>query len=221
MRAGEDSFLVSEQGGGDTWKIGRPIEEAWSGRGWATPFSCFRFAIPQICGFDGRAIYLDADMLVLGDIQELWRMDIGDYGMRCISTSRTDVALIDCGWFKDKKWWPKVNVMKEHGAGVGIYVNLLGANNGIRDDLPPEWNDCDAKIYAKEPDSVKLIHYTHVLKGQPYRPYPTVTYPQKFPFCDTHEGAGRLWWAYYREALEKEVGPNRAEQLISQQAKER
>src|SRR3954451_5303347 len=33
-----------------------------------TGFSFYRFLIPSLCGFKGRAIYLDADMLVLSDI---------------------------------------------------------------------------------------------------------------------------------------------------------
>ena len=44
-------------------------------RNWArTGFSFARFAIPALCGHAGRAIYLDADMLVFGDVAELWHM---------------------------------------------------------------------------------------------------------------------------------------------------
>src|SRR5665648_266559 len=37
-----------------------------------TGFTFTRFAIPELCGYKGRAIYLDADMLVFRDINELW-----------------------------------------------------------------------------------------------------------------------------------------------------
>jgi hypothetical protein len=43
---------------------------------WATPFSGFRWAVPAACGFEGRAIYLDSDMLVLADLAELWTTPI-------------------------------------------------------------------------------------------------------------------------------------------------
>jgi len=36
-----------------------------------TNFGFVRFHVPEIFGFEGRAIYLDADQLVLGDIAEL------------------------------------------------------------------------------------------------------------------------------------------------------
>jgi hypothetical protein len=38
-----------------------------------TPFTFQRFAIPALCGYQGRAIYLDSDMLVFRDIHELWQ----------------------------------------------------------------------------------------------------------------------------------------------------
>ena len=44
---------------------------------WATPFSGFRWsAFRKHCGFKGRAIYLDIDMIVLADIAELWHHPI-------------------------------------------------------------------------------------------------------------------------------------------------
>ena len=39
-----------------------------------TPFSFQRFYIPALQGQRGRAIYLDSDMQVFRDIQELWNM---------------------------------------------------------------------------------------------------------------------------------------------------
>lgn len=44
----------------------------WRTERWATPFTGFRWAIPELCGFKGRAIYLDADVFVLCDLAELW-----------------------------------------------------------------------------------------------------------------------------------------------------
>jgi hypothetical protein len=42
-----------------------------------TGFSFARFAIPELMGYRGRALYLDADMLVLKDIAALWEMPFG------------------------------------------------------------------------------------------------------------------------------------------------
>ncbi|MBI3300249.1 MAG: glycosyl transferase [Elusimicrobia bacterium] len=40
-----------------------------------TGFSFSRFCIPALAGYRGRAIYMDADMLVMKDIRELWELD--------------------------------------------------------------------------------------------------------------------------------------------------
>ena len=40
--------------------------------GQRTGFSFSRFCIPKLAGYRGKAIYMDADMLVFRDIRELW-----------------------------------------------------------------------------------------------------------------------------------------------------
>jgi hypothetical protein len=63
----------------------RPLElHALSGGDWSgtgplqqyTGFSLLRWTIPERCGFEGRAIYLDADQLCLANLGELW--DVAD-----------------------------------------------------------------------------------------------------------------------------------------------
>ncbi|MEZ4752545.1 MAG: glycosyltransferase [Bdellovibrionota bacterium] len=39
-----------------------------------TGFSFSRFCIPRLCNYEGRAIYMDADMLVFKDIRSLWEI---------------------------------------------------------------------------------------------------------------------------------------------------
>ena len=40
-----------------------------------TPFTYSRFLVPYLCGYQGLGLFLDADMLALGDITEVF--DIG------------------------------------------------------------------------------------------------------------------------------------------------
>ena len=42
--------------------------------GQRTGFSYSRFCIPKLAGYSGRAVYMDADMQVFKDIQELWKL---------------------------------------------------------------------------------------------------------------------------------------------------
>lgn len=55
------------------WYADPERRQGWRSDDWTTPFSGFRWSIPALCGFQGRAIYMDADMLVLCDIAELWQ----------------------------------------------------------------------------------------------------------------------------------------------------
>src|SRR3546814_12816555 len=55
------------------WYSDSGIPAGWHTERWATPFSGFRWAVPAYCGYEGRAIYMDTDTLVLDDIAALWR----------------------------------------------------------------------------------------------------------------------------------------------------
>ncbi|MFK8020851.1 MAG: glycosyltransferase [Pseudomonadales bacterium] len=50
-------------------KLPEPVDKRQTQR---TGFSFSRFAIPQLSNFTGKAIYMDADMLVFQDIGQLW-----------------------------------------------------------------------------------------------------------------------------------------------------
>src|SRR5210317_1933596 len=50
----------------------------WNSKTWATPFSGFRWGIPAYCNFEGQAIYMDSDMIIQGDLAELWNEEWND-----------------------------------------------------------------------------------------------------------------------------------------------
>lgn len=177
MRAQDPGWEISRSGDPGTWKINVEPGSAWKKPGaWGTPFSCFRFAVPELCGFEGRAVYMDADMLVRGDVRELLEMPLAE-GYRSISTARTDVSLIDCSYFKDELWWPRIDTMRKSGAITYHYCQLLIAKGAVSPTLDRRWNVCDRVDITPDPGvgDAKLLHYTTV-PTQPYRPYPTVNY---------------------------------------------
>jgi hypothetical protein len=123
-------------------------------------------------GFMGKAVYLDADMLVLGDIAELQAWPTPS-GYTCCHPARTDTSVIDCSWFRDKQWWPSIEQMKPSGWRVFEYMQLLNAKGGVSTTLSWDWNCCDSSDNRKA--STKLLHFTAV-PWQPYKPYETVNY---------------------------------------------
>ena len=187
MRSGDPGWEISENGQGGTWAAGGAIAGGWvKGRGmtWGTPFSCFRFAVPELMNFEGTAIYLDADMLLLDDIAKLADLTPSSrHGYKCVSAARTDVSVIDCGWFKDKDWWPSLAMMKSTRCRVFEYMRMLQHYNALDTTLSPQWNDIDGKLYRDHPEDVKLIHYSHV------------DYPKEWPHVKTCVPAAERWFA--------------------------
>jgi hypothetical protein len=123
-------------------------------------------------GFEGRAVYLDVDMLVLGDVAELLTLPTS-VGYTSVNHRRTDVSVIDCAWFKDKAWWPKIADVQTKPWRVFEYCQVLNAHGAISPTLPRDWNVLDT--HDPVTPTSKLLHFTSV-PWQPWHPYPTVKY---------------------------------------------
>ena len=52
---------------------------------WKTGFTNYRYAIPELAGKQGRAIYNDVDQIYLADPAELFDMDMKGCGQLCIT----------------------------------------------------------------------------------------------------------------------------------------
>jgi hypothetical protein len=135
-----------------------------------TRFSYGRFAVPKLVGFRGRAIYMDSDMLVFGDIAEAWntpfdgaKILVEKFTRRSRSRGRfTAFMLMDCAALR---WDPDEIV-----AGLGHaydYEELMSiypllAAGDLQDRLPLGWNSLDRKDAA-----TRLLHFTRI-RTQPW-----------------------------------------------------
>ena len=164
--------------------------------GWETPptgFSSHRYLIPKLCNYKGYAIYLDVDMLVLGDLSELlsykqpgkWAICKTDKVSRK-AINRDEVAVIDCSAAKDEL--PTETLLKlRHGKDIAKQALIKG--NYYESIIPEKvWN-----ARTVTPES-KLIHYTN-LRTQPWHPDPTIDY-MPFPCQVTCD----LFFEYLEEA---------------------
>ena len=137
----------------------------------ATGFTNHRFLIPELCNYEGYCIYMDVDMIVLGDLSELW--EYRQPGKWVTTKKRDDVSVIDCSSFKDL---PKLDEMKRFSAGrkfdMKYHKNTIRRLIGNRhtEKIPIEWNTCDTIT-----EDAKLIHYTKLIT-QPWKPDPTKNY---------------------------------------------
>jgi hypothetical protein len=133
-----------------------PVPAAPQNRG-RTTFSFHRFLIPEECGFTGKAIYLDSDMIVFGDIAELFDRDFpaGVKVMSTIDTWQTAVLLID-----NTIGWRVADIVARLDAkelGYQHTMNLLfEAQMGrFARTIPAAWNHQDHKD-----ETTKLLHFT-------------------------------------------------------------
>jgi len=159
-------------------------------KSWMTRFSCFRFAIPELMGFKGKAIYLDCDMLVLGDLKELYDSIHDDVPWTCAVGYDTDVSVINCDKF-NWNWWISIDWMKQSNWDISDYVRYMGVKGKIMMGSRPEWNSHDDSY-----DGVKLIHFTD-MTTQPWKPW-----PERFSYSDDHPCANAVFaWQHYKNSL--------------------
>ncbi len=146
-----------------------------------TPFSFSRFLIPSLMNFEGKAIYLDSDMLVFSDIFDLYSHDlkgkaIGVTVQNIVPEKWTNdkhfspgrqlsVLIIDC----EKAKWEIEQIVDSLNRGAYSYQDLLYSlkivpDHLIDESLDPDWNSLE----HFENDKTKLLHFT-VMPTQPWR----------------------------------------------------
>lgn len=146
-----------------------------------TGFSFTRFAIPELAGRKGRALYLDADMLVLRDLRELYMLPFngakvliqedlpakaqhpGKRGAPAKRIKQCSVMLLDCAALD---WDARAIIAGLDGAYS--YEELMQdlcilAPEEIGYSVPFAWNSLE----TYEPGRTGLIHYTD-MNTQPW-----------------------------------------------------
>ena len=184
---------------GSEWEY--PIEGMRVGAG----FSLRRWMIPKSTGWQGKAIYLDADMQVFGDIEELWNKDQ--------TTQHDPPPVIWCSFQSDKfnkEPWPQTSAMLidcakargYNGFDIDRVLELLrGASD--RDNyaklmhavwlgpyaarIGDEWNHLNKFVPMGKPKHTRLIHYT----SEPSQPHVKPEHP-----------LAHLWQAELKLAIE-------------------
>lgn len=158
-----------------------------------TEFSLYRYLIPQLCSFRGKALYLDSDMVCLSDIGELYdtALEDSDFLAKRDAYSHVgekmwalSVLLIDCTRCR----FDLDHIFAEMDEGCFRYVDFsqmstkfLSFHPFTIGELDPHWN-----VFDRYDTETKLIHYTNLF-----------TQPWKFP----NHPYERVWFSHLREAL--------------------
>ena len=134
-----------------------------------------RFLVPHLMGFKGWAIFIDGDMIIRGDIVELWNLREVDKDVMVVKhdyqtcmpvkylgaknedyprKNWSSVILWNCNSFPNRQLTPEF-VQKSAGSFLHRFSWLDDDRIG---DLPPEWNWLPDEYGPNA--HAKLLHYT-------------------------------------------------------------
>jgi mitochondrial fission protein ELM1 len=151
---------------------------------WLTGFTNYRYAIPELGGFAGRAIYNDVDQIYLDDPGRLFDTDMRDHGVLSIDDRDTSVMLIDCARLAEN--W---NLRTARAANRRRLEAPLREQPGLWGRLDGAWNARDGEYSLQHS---RLIHYT-TIHAQPWRPQPR-------DYVYQENAAAGVWFALERQA---------------------
>ena len=159
-----DIVMMRQTNDVDSWWGG------WNTPRWSTPFSGFRWAIPEYCGFKGRAIYTDCDMINYRDISELLDIDMEGKPIAARRGNRFGghefcVMVFDCAAFEEHSM--PVNRMKGIAESHHRFIRKFSGNTDLVHDIDPKWNVLDGENYRI--DDIYQLHFTN-MATQPWQP---------------------------------------------------
>jgi hypothetical protein len=145
----------------------------------STDFSFTRFLTPQLCDFEGWAIFMDCDMLVRDDIAKLWAMRDERYAVQVIKhihiPNESTKFLGQPQSKYEKKNWSSVMLFNnqkcraltpeyvDHASGLELHQFKWLDSDELIGDLPHGWNQLVG--YDPYAPNASLVHYT---LGGPY-----------------------------------------------------
>lgn len=122
-----------------------------------TEFSFARFLVPWLCGFDGWALFIDSDVIVNGDVAELFALADPQYAVQVCDIQpefeRAAVMLFNCGHPDNREITP------EWLETTKCLMHLIGwtPNVGF---IPLNWGHAVGYSRPQPLDRLQLIHYT-------------------------------------------------------------
>jgi hypothetical protein len=147
----------------------------------STDFSFSRFLVPHLAGFEGWALFMDCDMLMLEDIAALWALRDDRYAVMCVHhdhvPSEDTKFLEQTQTVYEKKNWSSVMLLNcaRCTALTPEYVNTASGlelhrfhwleGDHLIGEIPHQWNHL---VDYDPPQRVSEISNLHYTSGGPY-----------------------------------------------------
>ena len=158
----------------------------------STEFSFSRFLVPYLMNYQGWALFMDSDMIMISDIAELWQLRNKKYALQVCKHEYTPNAekkfLGNTQTIYAKKNWSSLMLMNcsqcktlttdyvNTATGLELHQFKWLKDEHLIGEIPLEWNWLVGEYPYK--DNVKNIHFT---EGGPYfKEYENTEYADKW-----------------------------------------
>ncbi|WP_163834075.1 glycosyltransferase [Spartinivicinus ruber] len=145
----------------------------------STDFSFSRFLVPYLCDYQGWAIFMDCDMVVKDDINQLWSLGDNRFAVQVVKhdhkpeNQRKFLNHVQTRY--QKKNWSSVMLFNcerctaltpdfvNQASGLELHQFKWLSSDHLIGELPPRWNHLVG--YDQPAYDIALLHYT---EGGPY-----------------------------------------------------
>ncbi len=121
-----------------------------------TPFTYSRFLVPYLCNYEGWALFLDIDILLLDDIKKLFDLANDKYTVM-VSKNEHKFEWASVMLFNNAKCKHLTPDFISDENNKGLH-QIRWADDAQIGDLPREWNHLVG--YDNPRNDAKLVHYT-------------------------------------------------------------
>ncbi len=135
-------------------------------------FAPLRRMVPELLGFEGRALVIDPDVFAIGDVYELLSRDMGGKSILCREKPdwcrgrrlrSSAVMLLDCGKLTHWQWGRDIDELFRGQLKLGPWMALVDEPPEHFGLLEEEWNHHDTLT-----EETKLLHNTEISR-QPWK----------------------------------------------------
>lgn len=162
----------------------------------STDFTYSRFLVPALSGYEGWSLFMDCDMLVRGDITQLFRLADPRFAVMVVkhpeyNPSSTEKFLGNIQTTYAKKNWSSV-MLFQNGRCRSLSPSAVNAQTGAHlhqfkwvdeseiGELPPEWNHL---VGEQSPDpNARIAHFT--IGGPYFREYSECEFSKEWVDCN-------------------------------------
>lgn len=142
------------------WYSNPEQQQGWRTEAWTTPFSAFRWGIPAFCDYQGKAIYMDTDVMVLCDLAQMWNLSF-EPGKVVMAKGgeeswRFCVSMWDCA--EAKKHLPPIEDLRGKPEIHQQLKKYYKKHTEVIQPFDTQYNNIDGENTPIE--QIKILHYS-------------------------------------------------------------